>query len=68
MSAPDTNLEKQKRWHAVPLIGMAAGVALAAILILGLITFLAAPAGEGEADIVPSPDVTEAQPGTAATD
>ena len=23
MSAPQTNIEKQKRWHRVPLIGMA---------------------------------------------
>ena len=26
MSAPKTNIEKQKRWHRVPLLGMALAV------------------------------------------
>ncbi|TFL19724.1 hypothetical protein [Jannaschia formosa] len=62
MSAPDTNLDKQKRRHAGPLIGMAAGVTLAGILIFALFTFLAESPGEGEADIVPSPDVADVVP------
>ena len=35
MSAPQTNIEKQKRWHRGPLIGMAA----VAIFGVGLIFF-----------------------------
>lgn len=35
MSAPDTNLEKQKRWHRGPLIGMAC----VAIFGVGLLFF-----------------------------
>jgi hypothetical protein len=60
MSAPETNIEKQKRRHAGPLIGMGAGVVFAGILITAMLMLIGEPAGEGEADIVPSPTVETA--------
>jgi len=35
MSAPRTNIEKQKRRHVVPLVGMAVGLIFVAFLFLG---------------------------------
>lgn len=49
MSAPDTNIEKQKRRHRGPLVGMAIGVGFALLLLLGLISWLAAN-GESPAE------------------
>jgi hypothetical protein len=55
MSAPKTNLEKQRRRHAVPLIGMALAVAFG-VLVIVLLLFrqverapddVAPPASEG---------------------
>ena len=46
MSAPDTNLEKQEKRHAGPLIGMAGGVILAIVLIVAMLFFLV---GDGDA-------------------
>ncbi|WP_371154220.1 hypothetical protein [Jannaschia sp. 2305UL9-9] len=65
MSAPDTNLDRQKKRHAGPLIGIGAGVIFAIILIFAYVTYLAEPAGEGEADVVESPEV--AAPTTSET-
>ncbi len=42
MSAPDTNLEKQKRRHRGPLIGMALGVLFVGVIFLwmtGVVAF-----------------------------
>lgn len=36
MSAPQTNLEKQERWHRAPLIGMAAGIICVGLIFLWL--------------------------------
>ena len=36
MSAPQTNLEKQKRWHRGPLVGMAAGIIFVGVMFLWL--------------------------------
>jgi hypothetical protein len=63
MSAPDTNLDKQKKRHWGPLVGMGAGIALAAVLIVAFLVFMADGPGEGEADRVASPDVTEGAAG-----
>ena len=41
MSAPQTNLEKQKRWHRGPLVGMAAVVLIVLGLFAGWLVFLA---------------------------
>jgi hypothetical protein len=43
MSAPDTDVDKQKRKHAVPLIGMIGGLVLPAILIVSLLFFVTDP-------------------------
>ena len=32
MAAPDTNLERQKRWHRWPLIGLGASVAFGILM------------------------------------
>ena len=39
MSAPDTNVEKQKRFHKGPLIGMAAAVVFALTLLILWLTY-----------------------------
>jgi hypothetical protein len=36
MSAPQTNIEKQKRWHRGPLVGMAAVVVFVGFMFLWL--------------------------------
>lgn len=36
MSAPQTNIEKQKRWHRGPLVGMAAGIVFVGLMFLWL--------------------------------
>lgn len=36
MSAPQTNIEKQKRWHRGPLVGMAAGLIFVGLMFLWL--------------------------------
>ena len=59
MSAPDTNLEKQKKRHAGPIIGITAGLVFACIIGIAVMMMTAPPQGEGEADIVPSPDVEQ---------
>lgn len=59
MSAPDTNLDSQKKRHAGPLIGMGAAAVFAAILVFAYATTVVEPVGEGEADAVPSPSVSQ---------
>lgn len=46
MSAPDTDLQKQERWHKGPLIGMAAGIVFAGVVI----AFLAGWIGQNPRD------------------
>ncbi len=41
MSPPDTDLEKQERRHKGPLGGMAAAMIFAAVLLVGLVLYLA---------------------------
>jgi hypothetical protein len=36
MSAPQTNIEKQKRWHRGPLVGMAAVIVFVGLMFLWL--------------------------------
>jgi hypothetical protein len=60
MSAPDTNLEKQKRRHWFPLVAMIGGLVLVSIFGLAVAFITAEPVGEGEADQIPSPSVDEA--------
>jgi len=48
MSAPDTNIKTQEKRHRGPLIGMAAGVAFAVILLTGLLVWLSANADPPE--------------------
>lgn len=60
MSAPDTNIEKQKSRHRGPLIGMAIGVGFALLLLFGLMSWLAA---NGE---TPAETGTQIDAGTGA--
>lgn len=41
MSAPDTNLERQKKRHRAPLVGIWASLALVAVLFIGWLLFYA---------------------------
>ena len=47
MSAPRTNIEKQEKRHAGPLIGIAACIVFAIIIVFAYITFQAGPVEEG---------------------
>ncbi|SFI40176.1 DUF2273 domain-containing protein [Jannaschia pohangensis] len=58
MSAPDTNLDRQKKRHAGPLIGIGAGIVFAIILLVVYMSNVAGEPGEGEADVVESPSVS----------
>jgi cell division protein FtsN len=61
MSAPNTNIERQKRRHRGPLIGMALGVIVATIGFLAFTGYFAeeaieTPAVEGQqAPVTPAP-------------
>ncbi|MEM7709429.1 MAG: hypothetical protein AAF264_01495 [Pseudomonadota bacterium] len=44
MSAPDTNIKKQEKRHAGPLIGIGAGVVFAGILLFAFLSFQVDPA------------------------
>ncbi|MDN5786975.1 hypothetical protein [Pseudorhodobacter sp.] len=77
MSAPQTNLEKQKRWHRGPLLGIILAVAAALLLFVVYVAYVGAPADRGldtgetvTADPAqPAPDVTPnpAQPAPDVT-
>jgi ABC-type transporter Mla subunit MlaD len=49
MAPPDTNLEKQKRRHAVPLIGMGLAVAL---VLIGFVVWLGYVAESADEPVV----------------
>ena len=53
MSAPNTNLEKQQKRHAGPIIGILAALAFVGVILLGYTFFIATPADD-------SPDTTPA--------
>ncbi|WOI55294.1 hypothetical protein [Palleronia sp. LCG004] len=46
MSAPKTNVEKQKRRHKVPLAGMAWMIGFAVVLLILLVLYLSAGGNE----------------------
>ncbi len=48
MSAPETNVAKQEKNHRTPLIGMAAMVIFALVLLVGLVIWLSAAGNEPE--------------------
>jgi len=50
MSAPDTDVEKQEKAHKPVLWGIKGGVLFAVVLLLGLITWLAA---QGQEPVTP---------------
>lgn len=64
MSAPQTNIEKQKRRHKGPLIGMA----LVVVFAVGLIVYwLLEEAANGQSPLDPEPgEATSAPPETGA--
>lgn len=57
MSAPKTNLEKQKRRHWGPLLGIALALTVAALLFLWLLGYIA---DTGTPEPVPAPAVEDA--------
>ena len=72
MSAPDTNIEKQKERHKAPLFGMSAAVLWSGILLVGLIIWVTMQ-GNDPSDDQANPaltategaPVTESAPATA---
>lgn len=60
MSAPDTNLNKQKRRHVGPMLGISAGLAVVVVMFLGYLAYSVdtetpSPTPETEA-VVPGPE------------
>lgn len=55
MSAPHTNLEKQERRHAGPLIIMAACIAFAAVIVVAFLAFQTSDVEDGENPVVTAP-------------
>lgn len=48
MSAPQTNVEKQEKNHRPPLVGMAAMVVFAIVLLIALVVYISARGNEPE--------------------
>lgn len=64
MSAPDTNIDKQKRRHIGPLAGIFGGLALAGIMFLVWLFWVVSAADEPEeANVVPGAPVVETDEG-----
>lgn len=61
MSAPNTNVEKQEKRHAGPLIGMVAAVLFVGVLLIGYTFFIATP-DEGAVDTTPDGEAVQAAP------
>ena len=55
MSAPKTNIEKQERRHAGPLIGIAACIAFAVIILVAYFGFIVDDVEDGEPAAVVAP-------------
>ncbi len=78
MSAPDTNVDKQAKRHAGPIIGIAAGIVLAILLLVVYLFYIATPADDtpdntptGEAAVTDgnatvTPDDAANEPGAEA--
>ncbi len=64
MSAPDTNLKKQKRRHKGPLVGMTIAVLLALALLIGLVFNVIG--GDTQTDEVPPSVEAEGETGIVA--
>ncbi len=60
MSSPKTNLEKQKRRHWGPLVGIAIALIVAALLFLWLMGYIA---DTDTPDPGPQPVIEESEPG-----
>ncbi len=60
MSSPKTNLEKQKRRHWGPLVGIAVALTVAAVLLLWLMGYIA---DTDTPDPAPDPAIEETEPG-----
>jgi hypothetical protein len=63
MSAPHTNLDKQRRRHRAPMIGMAAAVLFVALLALAAFVWPGIPLdGQAAPDGEPRPAVEDSAP------
>lgn len=62
MSAPNTNVEKQQKRHAGPLIGITAGLAFVAVILLGYIFFIATPDVDTPDTTLPGEAIPSASP------
>lgn len=56
MSAPDTNIDKQKKRHAGPIIGITAGLVFVALCLVAYLVYTSSPSTEGDD---PAPAVGE---------
>jgi len=52
MSAPDTNVEKQKERHKAPLLGMKGVIVFAALMLIGLVFYTVLQSDEAETEAV----------------
>lgn len=58
MSAPETNVDKQKKRHAGPIIGISAGLVFVAIILVAYLVYTSSPSTEGDD---PVPDTIQEQ-------
>ena len=59
MSAPNTNVEKQEKRHAGPLVIMAACVAMVAVILVAFLAFQTDDVEDGENPVVTAPVQTD---------
>ena len=64
MSAPQTNIEKQKRWHRGPLVG----IVVAVLFVLGLFAYWLMYETHTNSDAATDPDGGQLSPGGNPTD
>ena len=58
MSAPDTNIDKQKKRHAGPIVGITAGLVFVALCLIAYLVYTSSPGTEGDD---PAPDQQQQQ-------
>ncbi len=68
MSAPNTNIEKQKSRHAPSLLGVGAAVVFGGVMIVALIAYVLGNADEEDADAVTNANGADAPAATTATE
>ena len=67
MSAPDTDVEKQAKRHAGPIIGITAGLIFGTIILVAYLFFIASP-DDNTPDNTPTGDAVQTDGNATITD